>query len=168
MDQVFLPGTIRDRIKDLMKSKKMKQAELAVRIGMAESTLSRFLRGDTDKLGNENIIRIARVFNVSTDFLLGEVDVPDRVNYDISELGLSVQAARNLYTHKVNPQVVNALLENPEFANTTNLISRYLDDELAKGQHRISFMQRSPECLAAYRRRLRKSRICRFRYISSI
>lgn len=133
MDQVFLPGTIRDRIKDLMKSKKTKQAELAVRIGMAESTLSRFLRGDTDKLGNENIIRIARVFNVSTDFLLGEVDVPDRVNYDISELGLSVQAARNLYTHKVNPQVVNALLENPEFSNTTNLFSRYLDDELAKG-----------------------------------
>ena len=133
MDQVFLPGTIRDRIKDLMKSKKMKQAELAVRIGMVESTLSRFLRGDTDKLGNENIIRIARVFNVSTDFLLGEVDVPDRLNYDISELGLSVQAARNLYTHKVNPQIVNALLENPEFANTTNLVSRYLDDELAKG-----------------------------------
>ena len=53
MDQVFLPGTIRDRIKDLMKSKKMTQAELAVRIGTAESTLSRFLRGDTDKLGNE-------------------------------------------------------------------------------------------------------------------
>ena len=28
---------------------------------------------------------------------------------------------------------MNALLENPEFANTTNLISGYLDDELAKG-----------------------------------
>ena len=53
MDQVFLPGTIRDRIKDLMKSTKMTQAELAVRIGTAERTLSRFLRGDTDKLGNE-------------------------------------------------------------------------------------------------------------------
>ena len=109
MDQVFLPGTIRDRIKDLMKSKKMTQAELAVRIGMSESTLSRFISGSTDKIGNENIIRIARVFNVSTDFLLGEVDIPDRMNYDISELGLSVQAARNLYTHKVNPQIVNAL-----------------------------------------------------------
>ena len=53
MDLVFLPGTIRDRIKDLMKSTKMTQAELAVRIGTAERTLSRFLRGDTDKLGNE-------------------------------------------------------------------------------------------------------------------
>lgn len=54
MDQVFLPGTIRDRIKDLMKSKKMTQAELAIRIGMAESTLSRFISGSTDKIGNEN------------------------------------------------------------------------------------------------------------------
>lgn len=95
--------------------------------------LSRFISGKTDKLGDKNIIRIARVFNVSTDFLLGETDIPDRMDYDISELGLSVQAARNLYTQKVNPQVVNALLENPEFANTTNLISSYLDDELAKG-----------------------------------
>lgn len=30
MDQVFLHGTIRDRIKDLMKSKKIKQAELVM------------------------------------------------------------------------------------------------------------------------------------------
>lgn len=133
MEQVFLQGKIRDRIQDLMKSRKVTQAELAARIGCSESMLSRFISGKTDKLGDENIIRIARVFNVSTDFLLGEVDVPDRVNYDISELGLSVQAARNLYTQKVNPKVMNALLENPEFANTTNLISGYLDDELAKG-----------------------------------
>ena len=132
-ENVYLPGKIRDRIQDLMKSHKVTQAELAARIGCSESMLSRFISGKTDKLGDENIIRIARVFNVSTDFLLGEVDIPDRLNYDISELGLSVQAARNLYTHKANPQVVNALLENPEFANTTNLISGYLDDELAKG-----------------------------------
>lgn len=133
MEQTYLPGKIRDRIQDLMKSRKVTQAELATRIGVSESSLSRFISGKTDKLGDENIIRIARVFNVSTDFLLGEVDTPDRLNYDIAELGLSVQAARNLYTHKVNPRVVNALLENPEFANTTNLISGYLDDELAKG-----------------------------------
>ena len=133
MEQTYLPGKIRDRIQDLMKSRKVTQAELATRIGCSKSSLSRFISGKTDKLGDENIIRIARVFNVSTDFLLGEVDTPDRLNYDISELGLSVQAARNLYTHKVNPRVVNALLENPEFANTTNLISGYLDDELAKG-----------------------------------
>ena len=107
-ENVYLPGKIRDRIQDLMKANKVTQAELAARIGCSESMLSRFISGKTDKLGDENIIRIARMFNVSTDFLLGEVDVPGRMNYDISELGLSVQAARNLYTHKMNPQVVKA------------------------------------------------------------
>ena len=56
---------------------------------MSEGSLRRFISGKTDKLGDENIIRIARAFDVSTDFLLGEVDEPDRKNYDISELGLS-------------------------------------------------------------------------------
>ena len=112
MEQEYLPGTIRERIQDLMKSGKVTQAELAARIGCSESMLSRFLSGKTDKLGDEAIIRIARTFNVSTDFLLGEVDIPDRINYGLSELGLSVQAARNLYTQKVNPKVVSYLLES--------------------------------------------------------
>ena len=75
-EQVFLQGTIRERLQDLMKSSKITQAELATRLGCSESLLSRFLTGKTDKLGDENIIRIARVFNVSTDFLLGETDHP--------------------------------------------------------------------------------------------
>ena len=89
-ESVFLPAAVRDRIWDLLKERKVTQAELAARIGCSESSLSRFISGKTDKLGDENIIRIACVFNVSTDFLLGEVDTPDRLNYDISELGLSV------------------------------------------------------------------------------
>ena len=72
-ESVYLPGKIRDRIQDLMKSRKITQAELATRIGCSESSLSRFISGKTDKLGDENIIRIARVFHISADFLLGEV-----------------------------------------------------------------------------------------------
>ena len=132
-ETVYLPGKIRDRIQDLMKSRKVTQAELAAKIGCSESALSRFISGKTDKLGDESIIRIARVFEVSTDFLLGEVDEPDRKNYDISELGLSVEAARNLYTQKVNPKIVSYLLENPQFADTTYQIARYLDNELTAG-----------------------------------
>lgn len=132
-ESVFLPAAVRDRIWDLLKERKVTQAELAARIGCSESSLSRFISGKTDKLGDENIIRIARAFDVSTDFLLGEVDEPDRKNYDISELGLSVEAARNLYTQKVNPKIVSYLLENPQFADTTYQIARYLDNELTSG-----------------------------------
>ena len=133
MEGAYLPGNVRQRMQELMKEHKITQAQLATRIGSTESAISRFVSGKTDKISTEHLLRIAKVFEVSTDFLLGEVNTPDRTNFDIEELGLSVQAARNLYTHKVNPQVVNVLLENPEFANTTKLISGYLDDELAKG-----------------------------------
>ena len=164
-EQVFLQGTIRERLQDLMKSSKITQAELATRIGCSDSLLSRFLNGVTDKLGDENIIRIARVFNVSTDFLLGETDLPDKLHYDISELGLSVQAARNLYTQKVNPQVVSALLENPEFVNTTYLIDSYLNDELARGMApRINFARRLPILSEGRRKSPIRSRT--FRHLS--
>ena len=132
-ESVFLPAAVRDRIWDLLKERKVTQAELAAKIGCSESALSRFISGKTDKLGDESIIRIAHAFEVSTDFLLGEVDEPDRKNYDISELGLSVEAARNLYTQKVNPKIVSYLLENPQFADTTYQIARYLDNELTAG-----------------------------------
>ena len=47
-ENVYLPGKIRDRIQDLMKSRKVTQAELAARIGCSESMLSRFISGKTD------------------------------------------------------------------------------------------------------------------------
>lgn len=153
MEQTYLPGTIRDRIQDLMKSRKITQAELAVRIGTTESTLSRFLSGKTDKLGDESIIRIAHLFNVSTDFLLGVTNIPDQKNYDIDELGLSAQAARNLYTGKADARVVNRLLENNNFLKVTTLIAQFLNDELAAGiaaQNQLfstvsAFLAHSPE-----------------------
>lgn len=72
-ENVYPPGKIRNRIQDLMKSRKVTQAELATRIGVLERSLRRFISGKTNKLGDENIIRIARVFHISADFLLGEV-----------------------------------------------------------------------------------------------
>ncbi|MCD8127740.1 MAG: helix-turn-helix domain-containing protein [Clostridiales bacterium] len=133
VDNAYLPGTVRERIQDLLKEHHVTQADLAVRIDCSESTLSRFLSEKTDKLGDEHIIRIARAFGVSTDFLLGVTDIPDRKNYEISELGLSVQAARNLYTGKGSTDVINRLLESPRFLEVTYMIERYLDDTYAAG-----------------------------------
>jgi transcriptional regulator with XRE-family HTH domain len=133
MDTVFLPGNIRQRLLDLMKHNNVSQTELARKIGCNDSLLSRFLSKKTDKLGDENIIRIARAFNVSTDFLLGVTTVPDRKNYEIDELGLSAQAARNLYTGKANAQVVNYLLESPRFLELTYILEQYFNDTVAAG-----------------------------------
>lgn len=144
MPDTYLPSDARRRIVDLMKGCKVTQKKLALVIGLSESQLSRFLSGKTEKLSEESVIRIAMAFNVSTDFILGTTEIPDRKNYDIAELGLSVEAAKNLYTGKVNPDVVNRLLENPRFAKVTYMISQYFDDTLAEGYATQNQMFNSP------------------------
>lgn len=59
--------------------------------------------------------------------------MPDKKNYDISELGLSAEAARNLYTGRVNPEVVSRLLENRRFAQLTSMIALYFDETMVSG-----------------------------------
>ena len=107
----YLPGTPGERIGDLRTKKGLSKGQLAKLIGVSDSTLSRIESGQIEKLNDDIVIKVARVFNVSTDFLLCETDIPDRLSFNIGELGLSVQAARNLYTRRVNPEVVNRLLE---------------------------------------------------------
>ena len=72
MEGAYLPGNIRQRMQELMKEHKITQAQLATRIGSTESAISRFVSGKTDKISTEHLLRIAKVFEVSTDFLLGE------------------------------------------------------------------------------------------------
>ena len=125
MAQEYLPAPSNVRLADLMKEHNISQPELAKEIGCSKSTISRFISGAKGTLTHEQVLKIARLFNVSTDFLLGETNIPDRKNYDIAELGLSVEAAKNLYTGRVNTEVVNLLLENARFAELTYRIAQY-------------------------------------------
>ena len=127
----YLPGTIGERITELREGAGLTIEELAVKIGVNATTLGRMEKGQTQKIGDDVLTALAREFHVSTDFLLGLTSIPDRKNYDIAELGLSAQAARNLYTRKVNADVVNRLLEHPRFATLTAMIEHYLDDTFA-------------------------------------
>lgn len=112
----YLPGDCRERIQDLLREHGMTQAQLAEKIGVSGGTLNRYISGKTDKIAAENIVKIARVFGASTDFLLCETNIPYRTNYDIETLGLTAKAAARLYTRKVDSAIVSQLLEHKEFA----------------------------------------------------
>lgn len=132
MNQKYLPGTVRERIQDQLKERKITQGELAAEIGISESALSRFLSAKTDKIGDDYIVKIADLLGVSTDFILGQTDFPERRNYDIGELGLSYKAAMALYSREVDTDVVNRILENPRFPEITRMIARYFKDSFAE------------------------------------
>ena len=129
----YLPGSIRERIQDLLLEHNMTQAQLAERIGISESTLNRFLSGQTDKLSGDNVIAIAGIFHVSTDFLLGLTDIPYQTNYDLEKLGLSAQAAKNLLTNKVNASMLSTLLEMPTFITLLSQLAQLQNATLSAG-----------------------------------
>ena len=131
--KTYLPGKLCDRVRDLREEWGLTRKELAERSGVDESLLERIENNKNKKVSDEAVQALAKFFSVSTDFLLGLTDIPDRKNYDIEELGLSVQATRNLYTGAVNVQVVNLLLEDPQFAVLSNHVADFFDETMAAG-----------------------------------
>ena len=123
MTRTWLPSDTRQRIQDLIKDSSVTQAELAGIIGLSESALSRYLKGQTEMLGDGYIIKIAKYF----DNALIEMD------YDIEELGLSAESAKLLYTGKIDARILNLLLENPRFPQLTALLARYQNEVVKSG-----------------------------------
>ena len=125
-EKVFLSGGIKERFQELCTRRKVTAREVAEETGIDASTLSRLGKGKIQKVSDDVLLRLAKYFDVSTDFLLGLTDLPDKMYYTVEELGLSPLAAKNLYTGAVNAEVVSSLLEETHFHQIINMIDNYL------------------------------------------
>lgn len=115
----FLPGDIGQRIKELREQRGINQEKLAEILNINKATLSRIERGETKTVGSDILMALAERFNVSVDFLVGFTCVPDPKNYSVEALGLSSDGAKAMISRKVHMEIVNRLLENPEFCQLT-------------------------------------------------
>lgn len=61
------------RLKELRKSEGMSQSLLASKIGVAQSNVSDW-ENDISRPEYENLIKLAKIFDVTTDYLLGLSD----------------------------------------------------------------------------------------------
>ena len=123
-----IPKDLPERIKYLREQKEMSQSDLAKRIGIDASRLSRIENGEIQKVSDDVVLAIAQIFEVSTDFLLGVADDPVPSNFHINELGLSVDAAKKIYSGEVDVDILNILIENKDFGTLTKMISVYFTD----------------------------------------
>ena len=115
----FLPGDMGQRIRELREQRDIKQEKLAEILNINKATLSRIERGETKTVGSDILMTLAEHFNVSVDFLVGFTCVPDPKNYSVEALGLSSDGAKAMISRKVHMEIVNRLLENPEFCQLT-------------------------------------------------
>lgn len=121
----YLPAECQERIIDLMKEKHITQEQLAEKIGISGSTLSRFLNGKKSNLTYDQVSAIADYFHVSMEFILGKTVIPDRMNHEISELGLSAGSVKALLEKRFDTKTLNMLLEHPRFPELILLVSIY-------------------------------------------
>ena len=117
MKEKHLPGSINNRIRELRERDKMTQAELAAKLGISPSTLGRIEKGEIEKVSSDILVKLARIFEVSTDFLLGVTDYPDRMNYEVGQLGLTPEAVRKLLSRQ-RASMTMRLTVNPAFSSS--------------------------------------------------
>ncbi len=65
------------RIRDLRQDRDLTQTKLAAMLGMSQTGYSKYETGEND-IPTEILIKLARFYNTSIDYLLGETDDPKR------------------------------------------------------------------------------------------
>jgi transcriptional regulator with XRE-family HTH domain len=127
---VYLPGTVGERIGDLRSGKGWSQRKLAEMIDVAPSQLSRLEKGETQTVSSDILIKLAKAFGVSADYILGLTAISKPKSRDISELGLSEGAVTALLAGKIDVQILNRLVEHGSFPYLLYMIKNYLDDSV--------------------------------------
>ena len=121
------------RITELREEHDWKKTELARRLGISHSQVSRIESGETGTLSSDILIRLAEVFDVSADYLLGLTDVRTKKNLDVVQMNISEDAAIQLASGKLDLEMLSRLLEHKEFAKVLLLMRAYLDNSLEIG-----------------------------------
>ena len=122
----YLPGNLQERLRELREANGFNSRnKLADEIGIDRTTYGRIENGSTKTISSDILFKLSKLYGVPTDYILGLSNTPEDTRYDIAEHGLSVEAAKNLYSKKVDPRVVNELLINDRFAMAAKLMADF-------------------------------------------
>ena len=128
-----LDGHPGDRIGDLRTNLGMTKKELSQKTGIDASQITRIENGTLKTISSDYLIKLAKELKTSTDYILGLTTVSVPKSYDISELGLSNEAAKGLVTGAIDVEILNRLLEHKNFPRLMHLIRIYFQDTAARG-----------------------------------
>lgn len=121
------------RVRNLRLDKNLSQKQLADRLFVAHSQISRLESGETTNISSSLLVALAKELHVSTDYLLCLTPISVPKSYDISQLGLSEEAVKRLITKKIDASVLNRLLEHKDFPKLCVLMKNYFDNTVASG-----------------------------------
>ena len=120
------------RIYHLRDYRCMTKRELAGRLGISESQLSRIESGKTATVSSDILTGLAKEFNVSADYILGLSPTKEN-SHVLSELRLSEAACEKLVRREIDGETLSRLMEQKEFESIVRLSRAYFTDVYAEG-----------------------------------
>ncbi len=129
---------IHQRLCDLRNGTGKSQKEVADELNIQASVLSRIERGETKAVSHDLVIKLAKYYNVSTDYLLCISDVRIRRNVELEELGLTNNALLQLLQGRMNGSILSKMLEHPYFPVLLDTANAYFTEE-----HNAGFANRN-------------------------
>lgn len=81
--------TIQERLKDLRVERELTLKELAEQTGLSSSALGSYESDDTKDISHYALIKLAKFYGVTADYLLGLSEMKSHPNADLADLRLS-------------------------------------------------------------------------------
>jgi len=130
--------TIQERIKDLRVERKLTLKELAEQTGLSSSALGSYESDDTKDISHTAIIKLAKFYGVTTDYLLGLTETKRHPNADLVDLHLSDGMIGVLKEGRVDTALLGELVTHPDFMKLLGDINIYVNGLAAMQVHNLN------------------------------
>ena len=130
--------TIQERIKDLRVEHDLTLKELAEQTGLSSSSLGSYETDDTKDISHYALIKLAKFYGVTTDYLLGLTETKRHPNAELADLRLSDDMIDVLKEGRVDTALLGELVVHKDFMKLLADINVYVNGLAAMQVHNLN------------------------------
>ena len=130
--------TIQERLKDLRVEQGLTLKELAEQTGLSSSALGSYESDDTKDISHYALIKLAKFYGVTADYLLGLSEMKSHPNADLADLRLGDGMIDVLKEGRVDTALLGELVTHPDFMKLLADISIYVNSIAAMQIHNLN------------------------------
>lgn len=116
-----------DRFEGLRKENGLTLEQLAERTGLSSSALGSYENNETKDISHRAVIALAKLYGVTTDYLLGLVEQKNHPDAEVLDLHLSDEMIDILRSGKINNRLLCEIVTHSKFRRLLVDIEVYVD-----------------------------------------
>jgi len=122
--------TLQEKLRDLRDERKLKLQDVSDATTIPLATVQRIEGTEDYRAAYQDLMLLAKFYDVSMDYLCGITDNRQHRNIEIDVLSLSDSAIETLKSKKLNNRLIGELLSHPDFQKLLSAVEVYIDKKL--------------------------------------